>query len=86
MLMLYSKEAGDVEFNEITGFDRFYHTVASMFLSRLMTKEQAFSPANGDRCLKIAAGISHMYSIVRPKDKDTKKEILKLLDEKLINA
>ena len=85
MLMLY-RVSGDksVEMEPITGIERLHHIVASMFIARLMEKKQAYAPATGEKCLKIAAAVPEMYALYRPVDRDTKKEILKIIDEHIL--
>ncbi len=84
MLMLYRTNEEEVGFMPITGIDRLHHTIASMFLARLMSKKEAYAPELGAQCLKISAGVPEMYALYRPAEKDTKKEILELIDEKIL--
>ncbi len=80
MLMLYRSDGEEVVINPINGIDRLHHTIGSMFLARLMTAKQAYSPELGAQCLKISAGVPEMYELRRPAARDTKKEIMDVID------
>lgn len=67
--------AGQVEEQEITGFDRLHVYVGNLFLRKLMTAEQKYAPYIGQIGLKMAANVP-VLSIARPIGKDTAREVV----------
>ena len=74
MIILKVSDIEQVRVQELTGADKFYASMDALFLQPLLG-EQLYMPEQGRRILEFASKVQ-MYQIERPREKNSKKEIV----------